>query len=648
MQKPMRTAAVFLTAVLLASTTWAAKQVPVEDFFKRSEFTSFQLSPDGKYLAAIAPIKERRNIAVAVTAVKDRDVNGFMWANDNRILFFMDKDGNESFGIFAVNKDGSRPRTLIEPAETQIRGGSRIIRTAAIINRLKHEPNYVLVSTPRIYHDTVIQDVKKMNIINGRSTLVERNPGDVDGYITNEVGDVVGAVATKDGKRRVLFRDTPKDDWRTLIEFEEYYGGFFPVWISKDASRMYVSSNVTPEGDVRDKAAIYRYDLENNSIGELIFEHDAVDVSGVAGSSVKDDIVYVAYNSEKPDRYYVDEKWEQILTGIENAFADKVASVTSVSEDETKIVIAAWNSRHAASYYLYDAATNSMEELGMAYDWLDENDLGEMTPVTIEARDGLKLPAYLTLPPDSDGQNLPLVINPHGGPWARDTWGFRPDVQLMANRGYAVLQVNFRGSTGYGQEFVRASWKKWGLEMQDDISDAVQWAVDEGIADPDRVCIYGGSYGGYAAMAGITFTPDLYKCAINYVGVTDIELLFETMPANWRRDLTGFKRMVGDPKEDKELLYDRSPINHVDKIKVPLFMAYGLEDPRVVIDHAYNLEKQLEHYEVDYELMVKKKEGHGYRKFENQVEFYSKMIDFLDANLKTPQSAASASGAGAR
>ena len=546
----------------------------------------------------------------------------------------MDLDGNESFGIFAVNRDGSRPKTLIEPAINQIRGGSRVVKTASVLNRLENEDRYVLVSTPRVYHDTVVQDVKKMNIINGRASLVERNPGNISGWITNENGDVIGAIENEDGKNRVLYRKSPKDDWTTLAEYESFDGGWTPAWLSNDGSRMYVSSGENPDGTHRDKLAIYEYDFVNQQLGDLIFEHEMVDVSGVSGSDVTDDIIWVSYNAEKPGRFYVDEKWEKKMTGIESAFTDKIASVTSTTEDETKMIITAWNSRNAAAYYLYDETKGSLEELGVAYDWLNENDLGEMQPVTIEARDGMQLPAYLTLPPGSDGKGLPMVLNVHGGPWARDSYGFSPEVQLMANRGYAVLQVNFRGSTGYGMNHMESSWKEWGLSMQDDLTDAVQWAIDEGIADADRVCIYGGSYGGYAAMAGITYTPDLYQCAINYVGVTDIKLLFETMPAAWRQQRTEMVRMIGDPEEDSELLEDRSPINHVDKIKVPLFMAYGLQDPRVVIDHAYNLEKELQRYEVDYELMVKKKEGHGFRRFENQVEYYSKVIDFLDEHLK--------------
>lgn len=238
-----RTVAVFLVGLSIAGVSAAAQQVPVEDFFKRSGFSSFQLSPDGKYLAAITPIAERRNLAVinmetreakAITGIKDRDISGYVWANNDRILFFMDKDGNESFGIFAVNKDGSRPRTLIEPAETQIKGGSRIVRSASVINLLDDDPEHVLVAVPRIYQDTVVQDVKKMNILSGRSSMVERNPGDISAWITNYVGDIVGAVATVDDETRILWRKSPQDEWTKLIKFDSTAGGFYPAWINKE------------------------------------------------------------------------------------------------------------------------------------------------------------------------------------------------------------------------------------------------------------------------------------------------------------------------------------------------------------------------------------------------------------------------------
>jgi len=649
MKRISRYFAALAATLMLAAPAMAVEEIPVEDFFKRSLFTSFQLSPDGEYLAAVTPLFEndRRNIAVinlktreaaAVTGVKDRDVSGYMWANDDRILFFMDNDGNESFGIFAVNKDGSKPRTLIEPAETQIRGGSRVILTASVLNTLEDDDDEILVSVPRQYHDTVVQDVKRMNIYNGKMRNVERNPGNIAGWLSNNDGEIIGAVVLEDGMRKVLYRKTEKDDWTTLVEFKVAEGGFTPAWLSDDGERMWVRSNITPDGEERDKAAIYEYDLENRKLGRLIFEHPKVDVGGVVASDVKDDAVMITYNADKPGYHYVDEEWERMMKSIKAAFPEKQVSLSSATDDEDKFVFTVWSDRNPAAYYLFDRASNKMEELAIAYEWLPEDKLAKMEPVEIEARDGLMLPAYLTLPPDSDGKGLPLVVNPHGGPRARDSWGFNPEVQLLANRGYAVLQVNFRGSTGFGQEFDKAGWGKWGAEMQNDITDAVQWAVDEGIADPDRVCIYGASYGGYAAMAGITFTPELYQCAINYVGVTDIPLLFETMPASWRMQRAEMKRTIGDydDPEERADMAERSPINHVDKIRVPLLMGYGEEDPRVVIDHALNLEEKLKAHDVDYELIIKEDEGHGFRKFENQVEWYTKVVNFLDENLKNP------------
>jgi dipeptidyl aminopeptidase/acylaminoacyl peptidase len=518
-----------------------------------------------------------------------------------------------------------------------VRGGSVVVRTASVLNRLKDDPKHILVSTPRPYKRTVVQDVKRLNIMNGKMRIVERNPGDFVGWFTNDDGVVIGALQLRDGKRTVFYRPTPEDDWQNLVTFEEANGGFTPAWISNDGQRMLVRSNMEPDGTIRDKAAIYEYDLVNKQLGKLVFEHPDVDVGGVMASDVKDEAVMITYNGDRPGYHYVDDEWARIMKGIQAAFPDRVVSPSSVTEDENLFIFTVWNERNPATYYLFDKRAGNMEELAVAMDWLDQDQLASMEPVRIQARDGLVLPAFLTIPAGSDGKNLPMVLNVHGGPWARDYWSFNPEVQLMANRGYAVLQVNFRGSTGYGQDFRNAARRQWGLKMQDDLTDAVNWAVDEGIADPNRICIYGGSYGGYAAMAGATFTPDLYQCAINYVGVTDINLLFDSMPSAWELLREEMKRDVGDPEKDADLLADRSPVNHADKIKIPILMAYGREDPRVVLEHALKMEKELQRYEKDYELIIKDKEGHGFRKFENQVEWYTRVIEFLDANLKTRQ-----------
>ena len=365
----------------------------------------------------------------------------------------------------------------------------------------------------------------------------------------------------------------------------------------------------------------------------MLFEHPDVDVGGISISDVTKKPIATGYYTDKPQVHYFDEEWDAQQQGINQALPGTINSFTSVTRDESKTIVTAWNSTQPPKYYLYDRAKSSLEELVASQPWVNPDEMAPMQSVQYTARDGLKINGYLTLPKGSDGKNLPFIINPHGGPQARDGYGYSPETQFLANRGYAVMQINFRGSVGYGMDFVDAGNRQWGLKMQDDITDAVAWAVREGIADPERVCIYGGSYGGYAAMAGLTYTPELYKCGINYVGVTSIPLLFKTLPDAWEAGRPQMEWRIGNPKTDKALLEDRSPINHVEKIKAPLMMAYGKRDARVDLSHATRLERQLKKHKKDYQLMIKIDEGHGFRKYENRMDYYEAMEAFLKKNL---------------
>jgi dipeptidyl aminopeptidase/acylaminoacyl peptidase len=261
--------------------------------------------------------------------------------------------------------------------------------------------------------------------------------------------------------------------------------------------------------------------------------------------------------------------------------------------------------------------------------------MAEMKPITYTSRDGITINGYLTLPVGREAKNLPVVINPHGGPWARDNWGFNPEVQLLANRGYAVLQMNFRGSTGYGKEFWESSFKKWGQEMQNDVTDGAKWLIDQGIADPKRMAIYGGSYGGYATLAGITNTPDLYAAAVDYVGVSNLFTFMETIPPYWEPYKKMLYEMVGDPSTiDSVMMKANSPVFNVDKIKSALFIAQGANDPRVKQSESDQMVEALKKNGVNVQYMLKENEGHGFRNEENRFDFYKAMVKFLDENLK--------------
>jgi dipeptidyl aminopeptidase/acylaminoacyl peptidase len=295
--------------------------------------------------------------------------------------------------------------------------------------------------------------------------------------------------------------------------------------------------------------------------------------------------------------------------------------------------VAAYSDRTQGKRYLFDLASGKLTFLAEVTPWLKEADLAEMKPVSYPALDGLTINGYLTLPRGKAPEKLPVVVNPHGGPWARDSWGFNSEAQFLANRGYAVFQPNFRGSTGYGRSFWEAGFKQWGRSMQDDVTDGVQWLIKQGIADPKRIAIYGGSYGGYATLAGVAFTPDLYAAAVDYVGVSNLFTFMQTIPPYWKPYLEMMHQMVGDPVADKDLLTETSPAFHVDRIRTPLFIAQGANDPRVNKAESDQVVEALKKRGVAVEYMVKDNEGHGFQNEENRLEFYGAMEAFLARHL---------------
>ena len=304
---------------------------------------------------------------------------------------------------------------------------------------------------------------------------------------------------------------------------------------------------------------------------------------------------------------------------------------------EDKFIVRVYSDRSLGAYYIYDKTADKLTKIADIGPWLKAEELAEMNPIEYKSRDGLTIQGYLTLPNGytmETAKDLPVVVNPHGGPWARDSWGFNPEIQFLANRGYAVLQMNFRGSTGYGRKFWEDSFKQWGLTMQDDVSDGVKWLVSKGIADPKRVAIYGGSYGGYATLMGIVKDPDQYAAAVDYVGVSNMFTFMNTIPPYWKPMLDMFHEMVGDPKKDSALLASVSPVFHVDRIKTPLFIAQGANDPRVNKAESDQMVEALKKKGVVVEYMVKANEGHGFHNEENRFDFYRAMEKFLGAHLK--------------
>jgi dipeptidyl aminopeptidase/acylaminoacyl peptidase len=360
-----------------------------------------------------------------------------------------------------------------------------------------------------------------------------------------------------------------------------------------------------------------------------------VDVSDLHFSKKRKVITSATYTTWKEERQFFDPVSETLYKNLEEKLPGYDVYVVSSNKDEDMFIVRTITDRSLGAFYLYDSKSSELTKLADRNPWLKEDQLSEMKPIEYTSRDGLTIHGYLTLPKGKAAKDLPIVVNPHGGPWARDEWGFNPEVQFLANRGFGVLQMNFRGSTGYGRKFWEAGFRQWGQSMQDDITDGVKWLIDQGIADPKRVAIYGGSYGGYAVLEGLTKTPDLYAAGVDYVGVSNLFTFMKTVPPYWKPFLDMMYEMVGNPEKDKTLFEANSPALNADRIKAPLFVAQGAKDPRVNINESNQIVEALKKHGVAVEYMVKEDEGHGFHNEENRFSFYEAMEKFLTKYLVT-------------
>lgn len=627
-----------LTILLLAcnekaqfgqKNTSLAPEISVEDFFKKSEKTSFRLSPNGEYLAYLAPYKDRMNIHVQkidneemlrVTSVEDRDIPGFFWGNNDRLLYVRDTGGDENFHLYAVNKDGSNEKDL-----TPFDG----VRAQIIDDLEENESEMIIGLNKRIPQ---VFDPYRLNIDTGEMELLYENPGNITEWQTDHDGKLRLAYVTNGVDNTILYRPTENDEFKEVIT-TNFRQTLTPLFFEFDNGHIvYARSNLS-----RDKEAIVRYDLNEKKELEVIFVDEEVDAGGLQYSDKRKVLTSIMYTKAKRNKKFLDKETEKIYNKLERKIgSDKEISIASRNKNEDKLLIYAGSDRTRGSYFFYNVKEDDLKHLADLAPWINPEHMASMNPISYTSRDGIKINGYLTLPVGVEAKNLPVVVNPHGGPWVRDRWGYNPEIQLLANRGYAVLQINFRGSTGYGKEFWEMSFKKWGQEMQNDITDGVQWLIDEGIADKDRIAIYGASYGGYATLAGITNTPDLYAAAVDYVGVSNLFTFMEAIPPYWEPYKKMLYEMVGDPNtEDSVMMRENSPVFNVDKIKTPLFIAQGANDPRVVQSESDQMVEALVERGINVEYMLKENEGHGFRNQENQFEFYNAMIDFLDEHLKT-------------
>ena len=624
---------ILAVGLLMAGTYFTAcaqTQIPLENFFKNPEKIDYQVSPDGTYFSFMAPYENRLNLfvqkigsdtTIRITSETERDITASMWAGNNRILFIKDTGGDENYQLYGVNIDGSdlKSYTNFPNVRTTIIDPLRKIDSLVIIGMNKRNPQ--------------VFDPYRLNLNTGELTLLAENPGNIQGWMTDHDGKLRVANAIVDGvNNQILYRETEDQPFQPVLttNFKETVS--FAVF-TPDNKMVYALTNIG-----RDKTALVLMDPKTCEEKEVLYMNDKYDISDLNYSEKKNRLTVVACEGHKDMiRHYFDKDEEEIRKKLEAQLPGYNVGVTSMSKDENIRMIYAGNDRTYGTYYLYNVKENKLTKVADIAPWIKEEEMCAMNPITYTSRDGLTIEGYLTLPKGytmENAKNLPVVVNPHGGPWIRDSWGYNPEVQFLASRGYAVLQMNFRASTGYGRKFTELGYKHWGQTMQNDITDGVKWLIKEGIADPKRVAIYGASYGGYATLAGVTFTPDLYACAVDYVGVSNLLSFMNTIPPYWKPLLDMMHEMIGDPETDKEMMEKYSPVFHVDQIKAPLFIAQGANDPRVNKAESDQMVEALKKRGVEVEYMIKENEGHGFSNEENKFDFYRAMEKFLDKYLK--------------
>lgn len=600
--------------------------LPLEDFFRNPDRTSFDISPDGKYISFLAPYESRMNIHVQavgtnkvmrLTSETDRDIAGYYWANNKRLLYLKDNGGDENFALFGVDLNGKNLRclTCFENVRTQI------------IDDLEDQPDFMIVGLNK--RNPMVFDPYRLNIVTGEMTMLAENPGNIQGWMTDHDGKLRVATAIVDGvNTQLLYRSDEAEAFRPILttSFKESVS---PSFFTFDNKKLYAVSNLG-----RDKSAAVIFDPETATETEILYQNDTYDLSGISYSRLRKVITAASFVSWKRERHFFDEQTKKLFQRLEQLLPGYEISVSASDKRETIFIVRTYSDRSLGSYFIYDSKKDKISKIQEVSPWLNEDHMAEIRPVSYRARDGFIIHGYLTLPKGVDPKNLPVVVNPHGGPWARDNWGFNPEVQFLANRGYAVLQMNFRGSTGYGRAFLEAGFRQWGLSMQTDITDGVYWLILQGIADPKRIAIYGASYGGYATLQGLVADPLLYAAGVDYVGVSNLFTFMNTIPPYWKPLLDMMYEMVGNPEKDKAQFEATSPALNADRIMAPLFVAQGAKDPRVNIAESDQIVEALRKRGVEVEYMVKENEGHGFRNEENRFDFYRAMERFLSKHLK--------------
>ena len=610
----------------------------VEDYFKKPEQSSFQFSPDGNYFS----FRQRDENGKSHVYVKNTDtdkinlaieegedlIRGYGWANNSRLIYLKDKGGDENYHIYAADIDGKNSMDL-----TPFDGVK-----ANFSNLLKDQRDFVIVDLNK--NNPEIFEPYKLNIVSGELTQLYKNEdasNPISGYTFDKDGNLKGYTQKEGATNYSLYyrlgENEPFKKMLTTTWQDNFYIAGFD-YASGNPHQAYVISNLESNTD-----ELILYDFETNKEIKKVFSNPTFDVGGMSRSKLRNyEIDYYYFNGEKSTTIPVSDAYKKMHEKFQNQFGDKEFNISSVTDKEDKYLIYVTSDKLYGKYFTYDVNEDAFKEIMDLMPQLEEDNMAAMRSLKFKTRDGLTIYAYLTLPNTTlTGAKVPLIVNPHGGPYGpRDSWGFNPESQLFASRGYATLQINYRGSGGYGKEFYLAGNKQIGRKMLNDLEDGVAYVKTLGLIDDSKIAIYGASYGGLATLGSLVKTPDLYTCGVDYVGVSNLFTFFKSFPPYWKPYLGQVYEQWYDEnsKEDQEIMKKVSPALNVDKMKKPLFVIQGANDPRVNIDESDQVVLNLRKRGFDVPYMVKYDEGHGFGKEHNKIELYKSMMGFFAKHLK--------------
>ncbi len=601
--------------------------IPRQVLFGNPERIRPQISPEGSRLAWIAPHENVLNIWIAplsrdtgvdlaaarvVTDDTDRGIRMFAWAHDGRhLLYLQDAGGDENWRLHDVDLQTMQRRDLtpFDGVQTQVIGMERKFPTEILVGLNRDNPE--------------LHDVYRLDLVTGELAKEVENPGFAGWLADSQLVVRAGLAPEEDGGFTLLIRDAEDGDWRPLLAIPADDSiTSEPICFSADGRSLLAKSSVGTE-----TTGLVKIDVATGAVTVLAADPQA-DVSNVLVHPDTREPQIVTLRKDRSEYLVLDPSVAADLEAIRALHPGDPSFDGSDDEDATWLV-SFTNDSGPVPYFAFDRARRQGRFLFEHRPALLRYELSAMEPFSFTARDGLTIHGYATFPPGTARSGLPTVLNVHGGPWVRDSWGFNPEAQWLANRGYLCLQVNYRGSTGYGKAFVNAGDREWGGKMQDDLTDAVAFAVAQGWADRSRVAVYGGSYGGYAALAGAVFTPELFCCAVDIVGPSNLKTLIETIPPYWAPMVAQYHRRVGNPAVDAEFLWSRSPLSGAERIRIPLLIAQGANDPRVKQAESEQIVAALDQAGIEHQYMLFPDEGHGFAKPANRLRFYAAAERFL-------------------